>query len=169
MKGENSMKKIMYSFACILSVVAFASCGSMPIAPIEDRSMQKVHDIDLTKNEIYDISLEWMARTFSDSRAGIELKDADKGMIIGKGITSFIGKVSWGRESIFCSFIMIVEAKDNTYRTTYTNFIGLWGKNNKRLKPLEEKEYVDALKAKLALMDDGLYNYLKKSKSDTNW
>jgi hypothetical protein len=57
----------------------------MPVAPIEERSMQKVHDIDLAKNEIYDKSLEWMAQTFSGSREVMELKDKDKGLIIGKG------------------------------------------------------------------------------------
>ena len=73
------MNKIMYYFSCILSVIAFASCATAPLAPIEDRSMQKVHDIDLTKNEIYDLSLEWMAQTFFDSKEVIELKDRENG------------------------------------------------------------------------------------------
>ena len=163
------MKKAMYSFACILSVVAFASCGSMPITPIEDQSMQKVHSIALTKNEIYDISLEWMAQLLTDYSEVFELKDKDNGKIIGKGIVSFYGKVTWGWQIIPCRVTMIVEAKDNTYRTTYTNFIGLWGRDYRKPKPLEKKENYDALKAKLAVIDDGLYNYLKKSKSNTNW
>ena len=75
MKGEIIMNRIMRYFVCILSVSVFASCASAPIAPIEDRSMQKVHDIDLTKNEIYDMSLEWMARTFFDTKEVIELQD----------------------------------------------------------------------------------------------
>jgi len=141
----------------------------MPIAPIEERSMQKVHDIDLTKNEIYDSSLEWMAQTLSGSREVIELKDKDKGVIIGKGITRFRGKVGVGSTDVLCRFTLIVEAKDNKYRTTYTNFVGLWGESYTRPEPLEQKKYVDAVKSKLALMDDDLYNYLKKSKSNTNW
>jgi len=141
----------------------------MPIAPVEDRSMQKVHDMDLTKNEIYDLSLEWMARTFSDAREGIELKDRDNGKIIGKGITNFRGKVGIGSENVLCRFTLIVEAKDNKYRTTYNNLVGLWGENYNRPNPLEQQEYVDSVKAKLATIDDGLYEYLKKSKSDTNW
>jgi len=169
MKGENVMNRIMCYFLCILSVIAFASCASMPIAPIEDRSMQKVHDIDLTKNEIYDASLEWMAETLSGSREVIELKDKENGKIIGKGITSFRGKIGIGSTNVLCRFTLIVEAKDNKYRTTYNNFVGLWGENFNRPEPLEQEAYVEAVKAKLALMDDGLYNYLKKSKSKTNW
>ena len=46
---------------------------------MEDRSMQKVHEIDLTKNEIYDISLEWMARTFFDNKEVVEIKDKENG------------------------------------------------------------------------------------------
>ena len=163
------MNQIMRLFAWILTVMALASCASMPVAPIEERSMQKVHDIDLTKNEIYDISLEWMAQTLSDSRGGIELKDKDNGKIIGKGITSFSGRVGLGRANVLCRFALFIEAKDNTYRTTYNNFVGLWGESYNRPEPLEQKEYVDAVKAKIAILDDDLYNYLKKYKSKTNW
>jgi hypothetical protein len=141
----------------------------MPVAPMEDRSMQKVHDIDLTKNEIYDKSLEWMAQTFSGSREVIELKDKDSGKIIGKGITSFRGKIGIGSTNVLCRFTLIVEAKDNKYRTTYNNFVGLWGESYNRPEPLEQKKYIDAVKAKLAVIDGDLYNYLKKSKSNANW
>jgi hypothetical protein len=136
---------------------------------MEDRSLQKVHDIDLTKNEIYDASLEWMAQTLSGPREVIELKDKDNGKIIGKGITSFRGKIGIGSTNVLCRFTLIVEAKDNKYRTTYNNFVGLWGESYNRPEPVEKKEYIDSVKAKLALLDEDLYNYLKKSKSNTNW
>ena len=80
--------------------------------------MQKVHAIDLTKNEIYDMSLEWMAQTLTDYCEVFELKDTDNGKIIGKGNRSvWYGKVSWGWDIIPCRYTMIVEAKDNTYST----------------------------------------------------
>jgi hypothetical protein len=131
--------------------------------------MQKVHDIDLTKNEIYDTSLEWMAKTLSGPREVIELKDKDNGKIIGKGITSFRGKVGIGSTNVLCRFTLTVEAKDNKYRTTYSNFVGLWGESYSRPEPLEQKKYLDAVKSKLTLIDDDLYNYLKKSKSNNKW
>ena len=163
------MKRSMHYFVGILSVVALTSCASVPIAPIEDRSMQKVHEIDLTKNEIYDLSLEWMARTFFDSKEVIELKDKENGKIIGKGVTTFNGKIGWFSATIPCRFTLFIEAKDNTYRTTYNNFVGLWGENFSRPEPLEQKKYVDAVKEKIAVIDDGLYDYLKKYKSNTDW
>jgi hypothetical protein len=141
----------------------------MPVAPVEDRSLQKVRDIDLTKDEIYDLSLEWVAKTFFDSKEVIELKDKDNGKVIGKGLTSFRGKVGWFSADIPCRFTLIVEAKDNKYRTTYTNFVGLWGESQTRAEPLVEKKYVDAVKAKITLLDDDLYGYLMKSKSKTGW
>jgi ethanolamine ammonia-lyase large subunit len=141
----------------------------MPVVPMEDRSLQKVHDIDLTKNEIYDASLEWMAQTLSGPREVIELKDKDNGKIIGKGITSFRGKIGIGSTNVLCRFTLIVEAKDNKYRTTYNNFVGLWGESYNRPEPVDKKEYIDSVKAKLALLDEDLYNYLKKSKSNANW
>ena len=169
MKGENIMNRIVCSFACVISAIALVSCASAPIAPVEDRSMQKVHDIDLTKNEIYDLSLEWMARTFFDNKEVIEIKDKENGKIIGKGITMFKGKIGWFSADIPCRFTLILEAKDNKYRTTYNNLVGLYGENQTRPVPLERKEYVDAVMAKLALIDEDLYSYLKKSKSNTDW
>jgi len=169
MKGEIIMNKIKLYFVCILSVMGFASCASAPIAPIEDRSVQKVHDIDLTKNEIYDMSLEWMARTCFYNTVVIKIQDEENEKIIGKGITTFKGKIGWFSANIPCRFTLIVEAKDNKYRTTYNNLVGLYGENQSRPEPLEQKEYVDAVKAKLAVIDDGLYSYLKKSKANTDW
>jgi hypothetical protein len=169
MEGESIMNKIKCYFLGVLSVIALASCASMPVAPMEDRSMQYVHDVDLTKNEIYDISLDWMARTFFDTKEVIELKDKEDGKIIGKGITFFRGKIGWFSADIPCRFTMIIEAKDNKYRTTYNNFVGLWGENYSRPEPIEQKAYVDAVKAKLAVIDGDLYSYLKKSKTNTNW
>jgi len=163
------MNKTMHYCACILSVIALNSCASMPVAPIEDRSMQKVHDIDLKKDEIYEISLEWMTKTLSDSKGVFELIDKDSGKIIGTGLTSFIKKSFWGPEEIPCRFTVMVEAKYNKYKTTYNNFVGLSGKSYGRLKPVEQKEYIDTVKAKLAIIDDNLYSYLKKYKSNTNW
>jgi hypothetical protein len=136
---------------------------------MEDRSMQKVHEIDLAKDEIYESSLEWMTKTLSDSKGIFELTDKDKGKIIGTGLTFYIKKSIWGPEDVACRFTVMVEAKDNKYKTTYNNFISLSGKSYGRLKPVERKEYIDTVKAKLAVIDDDLYRYLKKSKSNTNW
>jgi len=147
MKGKSIMNKIMHYCVCILLVNALTSCASAPVAPIEDRSMQKVHDIDLTKNEIYDLSLEWMAAMLSDSRGVFELIDKDKGKIIGTGQTFFIKNSFWGMENVPCRFTVMVEVKDNKYKTIYNNFIGLSGKSYGRLKPVEEKEYIDFVKS----------------------
>jgi hypothetical protein len=163
------MNRIIRYFAGVLSVLAFASCASMPVAPMEERSMQKVHDVDLTKNEIYDVSLEWMARTFFDNREVIEITDKENGKIIAKGMTLFKGEIGWFSGDIPCRFTLTVEAKDNKYRTTYNNFVALHGESQNRPVPLEEKEYVDAVKAKLAVIDEDLYGYLKKYKSNTDW
>jgi hypothetical protein len=110
-----------------------------------------------------------MARTFFDNKEVIEIKDEDNGKIIGKGITMFSGKIGWFSAKIPCRFTLMVEAKDNKYRTTYNNLVALYGENQSRPEPLEQKEYVDAVMAKLALIDDDLYGYLKNSKANTNW
>ena len=110
-----------------------------------------------------------MYQTFLDPKEVIELGDKDDGKIIGKGIIMFRGKIGWFSADIPCRFTLILEAKDNKYKTTYGNFVGLWGESYSRPEPLEEKKYIDEVKAKLVLIDDDLYNYLIKSKSNMNW
>lgn len=171
---KNIMKKIMYYFVFVFSSILLASCATNPVpvvvvVPIEDRSMEKVREINLTKDEIYDSALEWIAQTFVDSKAVIELKDKDNGKIIGKGMTSFTSSNRLASSNIPCRFTLIVEAKDNKYRTTYNNFVGMWGQLSDMPLPLDQNPYIDDVKAKLSLMDDGLYFYLIKSKSNKNW
>ncbi len=169
MKGEVIMNRVLYYFVGVLSVTVLASCASMPVAPMEERSLQKVHEVDLTKDEIYDVSLEWMARTFFDNREVIEINDKENGKIIGKGIVIFKGKIGWFSADIPCRFTLVVEARDGKYRTAYNNFVALHGESQNRPVPLEEKAYVDAVKAKLAVVDESLHSYLKKYKSNPDW
>jgi len=132
----------------------------MQLVPIEERIVQQAHKINLTKDEIFSKCLEWMAQTFS-----IEIKDKENGKIIGKGITSFSG----GPAIFPCQFSMKVEIKDNRYRATYNNFVGMFGTSRKGPKPLEYKMYIDQVKSKLMTLDNNLYNFLTISKKADDW
>ena len=161
------VKRIAILF-CILLSANLVGCAGMDgaIVPVEQRSLQCIHEVNMSKDQIFDKSLEWMARTFVDSKAVIELKDKDNGKIIGKGITSFLRA---GIASIPCRYTLIIDIKDGKYRTTYENFVGLWGEYHNNPMPLENKDFVDQVKAKLALTDNTLFEYLESSKSSDKW
>lgn len=166
------MQKLKACLLLFLSLTTLASCAQWaipPESPIEERSLQKVHEIKLSKNEIYDRALEWMAQTFVDSKAVIELKDKENGKIIGKGMSSFNVDSGLILVPIPCRFTLILEAKDNKYRTTYDNFTGMWGKYHNEPIPLKHKPHIDSIKNVMIELDKSLYDYLNKAKSNSQW
>lgn len=146
-------------------VVALTSlllgCAGMEVVPVDQRSFSEVHDIQLTKKEIYDRSLEWMARTFVDSKAVIELKDPDTGKIIGKGrgeaVTNALGV------SVPFGYTMMIDIKDNRYRTTYEGLtVG------EVSAPAQTRTEIDSIKEQLRVVDQSLLKFLS-DKSEKDW
>jgi len=161
------MKRLFITLPVLFAIVVFfLGCAGMQTVPEEERMLQQVHKVNLTKDKIYSECLEWMAETFVDSKAVIELKDKENGKIIGKGITNYM---SGGIVSIPCRFTMKVEIKENKYRATYDNFIGYYGKYQNNQLPVRDKSSVDKVKANLLIIDQDLYNHLVKSKKGDSW
>jgi hypothetical protein len=159
------MLKALRLGVMITVLLALSACANLKVVPPEERQLQKVHEINMTKNEIFDKTLEWMAQSFTDSKAVIELKDKENGKIIGKGVTTFTNVVA----VIPCRFTMIVDIKDNKYRTTYNNFVGMWGQYQNQPRELKEQAFIDETITKLKALDTSLYIYLKNSKKTSDW
>jgi hypothetical protein len=157
------MKKSFLALVILAAIISFLGCVGMQVVPPEERVVQQVHEVDLTKDQIFSKCLEWMAQSFVDSKEVIELKDKENGKIIGKGVTDFMRA---GVVSIPCRFTMIVEIKDSKYRTTYKNFIGLYREQS---VPLEHKGDIDQVKESLLVFDRDLYVYLTSSKKADDW
>jgi hypothetical protein len=127
--------------------------------------LQEVHKTNLSKDAIFARSLEWMAQTFVDSKQVVELQDKENGKIIGKGLTEFMNGIT----PTPCRFTMMIEAKDNKYRVTYSNLIGMWGKLRDIPKPLVHPKLVEQVEAKLRTLDASLYSYLSKEVNSEDW
>lgn len=136
-----------------------------PVAPPDDLTLQEVHEIALSKDAIFARSLEWMAQTFVDSTQAIELRDKENGKIIGKGMTEFYN----GEMPTPCRFTIMIEAKDNKYRVTYSNFTGMWGDARNLPRPLWHDGHIEQVKAKLRKLDATLYAYLSEEKNRKDW
>jgi len=160
------MKKIFIILVTFTIIISCVAPGGFQIIPQEERIVRQIHEVKLTKNEIFSKCLEWMAQIFTDSKEVIELKDKETGKIIGKGITNFM---SGGIVSIPCRFTIVIEIREYKYRATYKNFIGLFGKYRNDPIPLKHKAYIDEVKTKLMNLDQDLYVYLTTSKKANNW
>jgi hypothetical protein len=93
------------------------------------------------------------------------LRDKENGKIIGKGMTEFYN----GEMPTPCRFTMMIEAKDNKYRVTYSNFTGMWGAARNLPRPLWLSGHIEQVKVKLRTLDTSLYSYLSKEKNGKDW
>ena len=116
------MKKLIL----ILMVGSFFM-GCMPpklAVPLtkEQMSHQIIFNTDKSKDEVFDVSLEWMAKTFVSSKAVIEHKDKPSGKIIGKGYITMITQVPGMSVPIEYHFTLSIEVKEDRYRLYFENF-----------------------------------------------
>jgi hypothetical protein len=64
---------------------------------------------------------------------------------------------------------MMIEAKDNKYRVTYSNFTGMWGASRNLPRPLWHPGHIEQVKAKLRKLNASLYSYLSEEKKGKDW
>ena len=157
------MKKLL---TLNLILILFIGCaGIMQSIPPEELVLQKVYEINLSKKEIYQKSLEWLAKTFISSKEVIELKDEYTGKIIGKGVTEFTNVIA----KIPCRYTVTIEAKENRYRVTFDTFVGLSGEYHNNPKPISnemERKYLTEVKSNLDLLANDLFTFLKSDSND---
>lgn len=102
---------------------------------------------DLSKNEIYDKTLLWVASKFVDSKEVLEIQDKENGLIVGKGIAMFSLSKSITAPT---RFTMKIDIKDGRYRIKFNNLIWISETGNRPLSTVGYKQY-----------NDEVFNYLK--------
>src|SRR3989344_1800153 len=108
--------KIIISFLIVSAI-------SLNVLAVEQFQVELVKDVPLERIRIYDQTTIWMAENFKSSKAVIELKDKELGVIIGNAtISANISMTKWlpAVYNIF-SFKMKIEMKDNKFRMTFSD------------------------------------------------
>jgi len=146
-------------------MLLFAGCATNLFAPIpiEERQYEVIlENLEKSKAELFDLSLEWLAKTFKDSKSVIEVKNKEKGLIIGKGKVEVI-TVMGGITGI--NFIITINVRENRVRFKYENLSYYSG------SPLTEGDRFVLVKAieDLKKVSDSFQNYVKESTDNNNW
>jgi len=163
-KEMKKMRKVM-GYYLILIFIFLESCASTyggKVTP-DQLTFQRVYEINnINTNEIFDRTLEWMAKTFIDSREVIELKDRERGKIIGNGIVQFKDVVNISD----CKYMVTIDIKDGRFRITFSNY--LWLGTSYGDIALDKKYHVDQVNISFSKLSDNLYNYIVNYSND-NW
>ena len=166
------MKKILLA-ATLLLVTACVPKVTMPnITPVNDASYQQVIDVPIqSKQQIFEKSKQWMAKTFVSSKQVIEYENLLEGKIIGNGsanltftyVSSLTGPVT---QNYHARFSMTEDIKEGKARITFDQ---IWVQNGYGVGGGESitQDGWDKLKPKLIALTQNLTEYLIKSPSES--
>lgn len=120
-----------------LIIFILAAMACTPALAEEPVSFQKIDEVPLSQQQIFDSSLIWLAETFRDSEEVIEYKDRDTGTIIGNGIVETKGGMFLAPPNK-SRFQLRIDTKEGRYRLTFSK-VELWvGDYGTTWKPIEE-------------------------------
>ncbi len=158
------MKKLL---GLLLFSIFFSSCMSAPaILPPDQLIIRRVIEVQKPKEELYSISMNWMAKTFKSAKAVIEYQDKEEGKIIGKGM--MVVKYGLGIPAD-TFFTLTIETKDNKLRISVENSYMVMTSSGHRVESLIDNEFTmnQCLKPEIERMFDSL-DVALKSQND-NW
>jgi hypothetical protein len=134
----------------IIGLNVLLNCaGTLTTAP-KDINYQRVIEVIGGRDTLYAKSLQWLAKTYTDSKEVIEYKDKDAGKIIGRGATTVLYNPT-GIAPIYLNirYAITIEVKDNKSRITFDQIYNpqspaapIWLDSWNRLQP-KYKELVD--------------------------
>ena len=133
------------------------SCA--PISVQERKSENIISNLGKNKNELYELTIEWMANTFRDSESVIEVNNRDRGRIVGTGYMT----VSKFGASTEVKYTLMISVGNNRIRLQFKDF----GYHDNSPIMKSDNWVLVTAKEKGSLMAEGLELYIKNySNSD---
>ena len=105
----------------LIVMLLFVGCANAPWVPIPSDERQSeiiIENLNKNKDKLFDLTIEWIAKSFVDSKNVIEHKSKDDGLIIGMGYMN----VSAGIIIVNVGFSLTINVKDNRIRMKYENY-----------------------------------------------
>ncbi|WP_182021314.1 DUF4468 domain-containing protein [Vibrio parahaemolyticus] len=113
------MKKYLFTMVLGLFLIGCAS-----VSP--EQGVERIVEVDTSKSETFDKSLDWAARFYVDSKSVIEVKDAERGRIIGRGV--LIISSSMGMREDLYAYTLQIDVKEDKARIKMNNIRPYAGK-----------------------------------------
>jgi hypothetical protein len=107
------MRKIIGLF--IISIM-FLGCASSPTLKPNNTEIINILETGKSKNEVFDLSMRWIAKSFTSSKEVIQYTDKDLGIINGKGTLQMRGGLSL---EVTVFFSLVIDIKENKTRLSY--------------------------------------------------
>jgi len=137
---------------------------------------EKIHKVNMSKDQIHNAIIEWIATTFNDPSSVIKVNDKAGGKVIVKGLVEVDGPGSHGNTLTFTrKFTMIVDIKKNKYKIKYSDFymhdvmIDVVTEERGDYPIIAGSPDEERINLVLKTMDNHLLSFIKQYKKKANW
>ena len=148
---------------CFIAVMGL----TMPANTAEPVSLVVVEYIQMSKNEIYDNAILWLADGFKWSKAVINFKDRETGTIAVNSLADV--KIYFGVR-LPVKFNIKIDIKENKYRLKYFDVIIVNDDGSEKPIELERREYLEPkVIEKFNEISAGFEKYLLNAVKNKDW
>ena len=148
-------------FVVTILLVMLTSCATMEPISKNDLIVVKVVEKVYSKEKLFSLTNEWLARTFVSSKDVIDYKNEEEGKIICKG---YLPINYTGLGNAYLRLILTIDVKDNKVRMVYEC---LYNEVNGMKSEIVNKFQVGKINEKINELMESFNNYINKS--DDNW
>ncbi|TFH40621.1 MAG: DUF4468 domain-containing protein [Chrysiogenales bacterium] len=149
----------------MIGVIVLSGCGRLVKVQENERTIRQVFSVQLSKDEIYDRSLEWSAKRLSRVNDDIVVKDREKGMIIARGTGVYSEYFDFLVDREF-SYTLMIEAREGRYRITFDNFVVYYDERQLKSSTAIFKFEINKIRKQLDRLSDDLREYLAGKTAD---
>lgn len=155
--------------AALLAVVATAAAeGPAAFAQAAPEAVEhvQVHEAPgQTRQQLCTAARDWAAMTFRDSKAVVEVFDAEGGRLIGKGRAS----VAFMATVAPVDFTLVVECRDGRARATFTGLTATISGHSFPVATSPSERFRANALAEMRRIDGLLGEHLKKPRAGGEW
>ncbi|CAM0689807.1 MULTISPECIES: DUF4468 domain-containing protein [Acinetobacter calcoaceticus/baumannii complex] len=167
------MKKLIFLIFCLFSISTFAQ-------QVKISEYVEVVDLpNMSKNQIFNTSKIWIAKSFKSSNSVIQYEDSATGTIVGKGNMQFPCQGTWScmaHKDDILVFTIKIDTKDNKARISFndmtmkintkgaTKFVAI----GQEIQTVPEKDN-DVIQLGLKNIVQDFKNGIHTESSDSNW
>ena len=170
---EVMMKKFVLVLIIVLLLCFFASCVSMKSGVVtEDMRIysEVIESPGMKKDAIYVAANSWMTTVFKNANSVIDYSDKGEGKIVG-AFDKYTYSGPMGLSSTRLRTRLVIEAKDDRYRITFSNptwqWVGTAGDSDP--KPIDREDWIKDMRLSWESLVASLRKFISEYKESDNW
>jgi hypothetical protein len=154
-----------YTNIIIAAALLLPGCGRLVKVSDQEQMIRQIYTVELSRNDIYDRSLEWCARKLASVNDDIVVRDREKGKIIGKATGKYSEYFDFLVDRQF-SYTITIDIKEGRYRVTFDNFVVYYDERQIKASKAEFKFEIGKIRKQVDKLMEELRDYVSKGSTE---